>query len=138
MHNSEFMNKKGKSLVLKDWINFFSNGFKFKHFTNRLYKHLVQHCSFIAHYDRDGFFFHYFADPLDIKRFLKQFDEKYDCCSTEIHNYGWIENEYSDINNLMVKKIKPYLRKFYLKLENEYGLFIENKINSLHNSINNF
>ena len=61
--DSEFMTVRDKELVLAQWRRFVERGFNFEHFTDRLYKHLTLHCSFIAHFDRSGFYSTYFENP---------------------------------------------------------------------------
>ena len=56
---------------------------RFAHFTKRLYEHLHLHCSFIAHYNRLGFYAEYFERGEDTARFLSQFDSRGDCRSVE-------------------------------------------------------
>jgi hypothetical protein len=58
-----FMSGKEKEVVLNAWTRFLKNGCKFHDFTDALYRHLTLHCSFIAHYDRRGFYEFYFATP---------------------------------------------------------------------------
>jgi len=68
-----------------------------------LYDHLIQHCSFIAHYNRGGFYAVYFEDPTNTQRFLDQFDRSKGCLSVEYGYAWWINDEdYRDINNAMV------------------------------------
>ena len=50
--DSEFMTAKEKGLVLAQWRRFVERGFNFEHFSDRIYKHLTLHASFIAHFDR--------------------------------------------------------------------------------------
>jgi hypothetical protein len=56
------MSAREKGLVLKTWVRFLKNGFRLADFSDRLYKHLTLHCSFIAHYNRVGFHQTYFED----------------------------------------------------------------------------
>ncbi len=122
----EFMSASDKALTLKDWLRFIEKGCKPEHFTNRLYNHLIQHCSFIAHYDRGGFYHTYFTTPEMTNKFLRQFDRGYDCVS---HEYGmdyWIQGgndvcaSYYDINNAMVDIIKPLLQPLYNDLLDQH------------------
>ena len=86
----EFMTVKDKQLVINNWIKFLKQlaidtgeeqldkhgnqvPILFKYFTRRLYEHLSLHCSFIAHYNRYGFFDTYFNEPKDTQLFLSQF-----------------------------------------------------------------
>jgi hypothetical protein len=77
-----------------------------KPFTTRLYEHLINNCSFIAHYNRAGFLAHYFQYPRDTRTFLTQFDSRGTLHSIE---YGgtWIYGEYAPLNQAMVDKATP-------------------------------
>ena len=55
LHDSKFMSAAEKSKVLKHWEMFLSSGLEKDKFTKALYEHLINHCSFIAHYDIHGF-----------------------------------------------------------------------------------
>ncbi len=44
------MSAAQKTTVLRAWIRFLKSGLRFDQFTKALYDHLIQHCSFIAHY----------------------------------------------------------------------------------------
>jgi len=120
----EFMTAKEKQLVLTDWIHFlkhlntdnckkyidnFGNSMPklFKYFTERLYKHLTLHCSFIAHYDRYGFFITYFNEPERTQLFLRQFT---DGKSIEYGNNWWLDGDYADINQAMCKVAKDIIK----------------------------
>lgn len=116
----EFMTAKEKELVLKQWITFVKNGFQLKHFTKGLYHHLMQHCSFIAHYDRGGFYSTYFERPEDTVRFLAQFDLDEGGESTEYGGIGWRQREdYTDINTAMCRAIDPYKDAIYARCQNQ-------------------
>jgi hypothetical protein len=54
------MSAAEKRLVLSAWTKFLKHGCQKDHFTERLYHHLMQHCSFIAHHDRHNFYGYYF------------------------------------------------------------------------------
>lgn len=108
--DAEFMSAKEKSLVLRDWIKFFKRGLRFEDFTERLYKHLINHCSFIAHYNRAGFFSTYFDRPQDTSHFLNQFDRSKGCVCVEYGMTHWIRcQQYYDLNNAMVDAIAEML-----------------------------
>src|SRR5207245_10219143 len=47
--DAEFMSAREKALVLKAWVRFLKNGLREEDFSDRLYTHLINHCSFIAH-----------------------------------------------------------------------------------------
>jgi hypothetical protein len=48
--DEKFMSAAEKRLVLNAWKTFLKHGCQKDHFTERLYDHLIYHCSFIAHY----------------------------------------------------------------------------------------
>jgi len=109
--DAEFMTAKEKGLVLKAWNTFLKHGLKRKHFIDRLYKHLTLHCSFIAHFDANGFHRTYFgASRLAAIRFLEMFDPNGDGISAEYGSRSWLENmNYSDINQAMREVAGPYI-----------------------------
>ena len=103
---------------MKDWQRFIAADFSAARFTKRLYNHLIQHCSFIAHYNQGGFYDTYFEDPEDTLRFMKQFDRDSDCISIEYGMKHWLTAEdYSDINAAMVEAMEPYKAGIYPRLK---------------------
>jgi len=106
--DGEFMSARERELVLKAWVRFLKRGLRFADFTKRLYEHLIQHCSFIAHYNRGGFYQTYLGSGEDTVRFLSQFDKRGECRSVE---YGgpWLHGDYADLNGAMVEEVAPYL-----------------------------
>lgn len=109
MHTCEFMTASEKHIVLRAWRIFLKYGLRFDHFTDRLYKHLTLHCSFIAHYDRSGFYSVYFTTGDDRKRFFQQFDPDGDGVSIEYGMCWWLSGDYADINQAMREEVRPYL-----------------------------
>ena len=104
--------------MLKDWQRFIAADFSKARFTKRLYSHLIQHCSFIAHFNQGAFYETYFEDPEDILRFMKQFDKDQGCVSIEYGMTYWIKNdEYGDINMAMVESMEPYKSELYPRLK---------------------
>lgn len=101
--DSKFMTAKEKNMVLKQWRTFLKNGCKWDHFTDRLYKHLTLHCSFIAHYNRLGFYETYFQSGSDRLHFFSQFDLSQGGVSVEYGMTIWRKGEYEDINTAMCK-----------------------------------
>jgi len=116
----EFMTSEEKQLVIRDWIKFLkqlcddnkeqcvnergnSIPMLFKYFTKRLYNHITLHCSFIAHYNRFGFFETYFSEPETTQLFLGQFLNRK---SIEYGGFWWLNGDYSDINNAMCEIAK--------------------------------
>ncbi|HYR88499.1 MAG TPA: hypothetical protein VE422_30750 [Terriglobia bacterium] len=108
-HDSEFMSAREKRLVLKAWVRFLKNGLRFEDFSDRLYKHLMLHCGFIAHYNRLGFYEEYFERGEDTTRFLSQFDDRGECRSVEGVNSWWFHGEYADINKAMIEEGTKYI-----------------------------
>ena len=107
----EFMTAKEKSHVLRDWDDFLDSGFERRRFTKRLYDHLIQHCSFIAHYNIDGFYSVYFREKRNTGRFIDQF---VDGISAEYGMDSWLRGDYDDINPAMceiMRKYAPNLKK---------------------------
>ncbi len=119
MKNTKFMTAKEKELVLKAWKRFLGKGLRWEDFTERLYRHLINNCSFIAHYDRSGFYVTYFESGDQIVLFLSQFDARNNDPADGVPlsiEYGmthWAadkhDNEYADINQAMIKAAVPYI-----------------------------
>ncbi len=113
--DAQYMTAQQKRRVLGDWVRFFQSGMELKRFTKRLYQHLTLHCSFIAHFNRQGFFDTYFANPESFQRFLNQFDRTKGCVSSEYGMTYWIRDgndvsaEYYDLNNALVDAIADML-----------------------------
>ena len=100
-----------KALVLKEWERFLKGGLARKDFTKRLYEHLLLHCSFIAHYNIEGFYETYFGeDRQGTIRFLKMFDPKGDGRSAEIGMDYWLHGDYGDLNEAMLEVMGKYIR----------------------------
>ncbi|MGA2120370.1 MAG: hypothetical protein ABSH56_37320 [Bryobacteraceae bacterium] len=102
------MSAREKGLVLRTWVRFLKHGLRDADFTKRLYDHLIQHCGFIAHYNRSGFYRTYFESGEETVKFLSQFDKRGECRSVE---YGgpWVCGSYADINGAMVEEAAPYV-----------------------------
>ena len=121
----QFMTAKEKELVLKAWEKFLKNGCRREDFTERLYHHLMQHCSFIAHYNRGGFFATYFERGDDTAHFLTQFDRSKGCKSVEYGRTDWVVGEndvsqgYYDINNAMVDVAAKYIPALTMKAQQD-------------------
>jgi hypothetical protein len=109
--DSRFMPATEKRRVLAQWRRFLQMLARnyadkdrcFRAFPDALYRHLIQHCSFIAHYNRSGFFSRYFEHGDDTIRFLRQFDQQASPHgrSAEYRMPLWLEGEYADINEAM-------------------------------------
>ena len=109
--DTKFMSARDKELVLKAWVRFLRNGLRFEDFSRRLYEHLHLHCSFIAHYDRAGFYRTYFENGEDTVRFLSQFDKRGECRSVEYGGTGWLEGDYGDLARAMIEEASSYIPK---------------------------
>ena len=111
LKDTKFMSAAEKRRVLKQWETFLKYGCKAEHFTKPLYHHLMQHCSFIAHYDRGGFYATYFEEPEDTAHFLSQFDNRNGLPrSVEYGMTYWItDSDYGDINVAMCQVASKYL-----------------------------
>ena len=110
--DAAFMSAAEKCRVLKAWLRFVQSGFEQRCFTEALYDHLIQHCSFIAHYNRGGFYAAYFHEPEATQRFLDQFDRAKGCDSVEYGGTRWINSgggDYHDLNAAMVDALDGLL-----------------------------
>ena len=108
--DEKFMTAAEKQTTLKAWERFLKGGLKWTQFTKALYHHLNQHCSFIAHFNRGGFYSVYFERPASTRRFLSQFDNRTRCLSVE---YGW-DNWYksgtgADLSQAMIEVASKYV-----------------------------
>jgi len=112
----QFMSAREKELVLAQWKRFMERGFGFEHFTDRIYKHLTLHCSFIAHFDRNGFYSTYFENPEATIRFLNQFDSDNGLRSAEYGSTWWLEGDYADINRAMCEVVDAIKGRLYSEL----------------------
>lgn len=110
MKDTKFMSAKEKDLVLRQWEAFLKSGCAQERFTLALYHHLMQHCSFIAHYDRAGFYDTYFVNGDDTAHFLTQFDRSKGCVSVEYGDTWWLTSpDCADINSAMVDVAARYI-----------------------------
>jgi hypothetical protein len=107
--DAAFMTAREKQLVLKAWVRFLKHGLRLADFTKRLYEHVHLHCSFIAHYNRPGFFEEYFERGEDTARFLSQFDNRGECQSVEYGGTWWLQGDHSDLNRAMVEEATKYI-----------------------------
>jgi hypothetical protein len=108
-----FMSGNEKKVVLNAWTRFLKNGCTFHDFTDALYRHLTLHCSFIAHYNRLGFYEFYFATPgSSAIRFIDQFDPAKPGISAEIGMTYWLNGPTgADLNRAMRQASAPYTSK---------------------------
>ena len=106
----EFMSAEEKKKVLRDWKRFLKAWVEkrvtYRHFTKRLYNYLHQHCSYIAHYSRGGFFNYYFADATMTPTFFKQWDTSTGNQSSEMHGTWWLRGDYEDLNKAMIEEFE--------------------------------
>jgi hypothetical protein len=109
--DTQFMSAQEKQKVLRQWDLFLKSGLARKKFTKALYDHLIQHCSFIAHYNIDGFYSEYFLKPMSTVHFLSQFDNRNGVpTSIEIGGIYWYMDErYNDINSAMCAVAAKYI-----------------------------
>jgi len=104
----KFMSAKEKEKVVEDFRRFLKSNFDRKYFTKRLYEHLHLHCSFIAHYDIDGFYATYFHEPEMTIEFLNQFLTGK---STELKGTWWLTGDYADVNEAMCKVAREMAKR---------------------------
>lgn len=106
MKSVEFMTAEQKDRVLKAFTRFLKGGCQWSQFTKALYHHLMQNCSFIAHFDRSGFYHVYFATSEGTADFLQQF------LTGGSVEYGgadyWLKGDYADINKAMCEVVQEY------------------------------
>jgi len=115
----QFLSAAEKEKVFRAWKRFLNGGLKEESFTDALYKHLSLNCSFIAHYNREGFWGTYFADPEDSFKFFQQFDKDKGYQSWE---YGWNfldSEEYNDINKAMCDEFEKRKKSMYARFKVE-------------------
>jgi len=118
--DSKFMTAFEKDKVLDDWNTFLKSDFDPQFFTDKLYNHLTAHASFIAHFNRGGFYNTYFQDPERTLGFLKQFDADGNMDSVEYGYDGWLtDSTAGDLNKGMIVAFTPLKNKIYLTLRNE-------------------
>mgnify|MGYP001597194419 FL=1 len=115
--DSEFLSAHDKKRILVAWERFFRLGLEWNNFSKAIYEHLHLHCSFIAHFDRAGFYSTYFENPESTIHFLHQFDSDFGRGSIE---YGgaswWLQGEYADINSAMCQVVDQFKAGLYESL----------------------
>lgn len=120
--DEQFMSAEEKRTVLRAWIRFLKSNCAESQFTEALYHHLSLHCSFIAHYNRLGFYEYYFrvASP-DIFRFLDQFDSAKPGRSAEMGDTLWLMPRMtgSDLNQAMREAATPYIAQLRLQFKEQ-------------------
>jgi len=112
LRDTKFMSADEKRKVLKQWELFLKSGLERDKFSKPLYNHLIQHCSFIAHYDINGFYSTYFKEGEDTVHFLSQFDDRDGMPKSVEYGWlsGWLTNDdYGDVNIEMVRIAGKYI-----------------------------
>jgi hypothetical protein len=88
-----------------------------------LYQHLIQHASFIAHWNRYGFWQHYFgSDARRLAAFLAQFGG--DRQSVEYGATWWLGGTAADLNEAMCREMEviyPALLRVLNDLDAQYA-----------------
>jgi hypothetical protein len=107
--DAQFMSAREKALVLKAWVRFLKNGLRWEAFSDGLYLHLINHCSFSAHYNRPGFYTAYFQNGENTMRFFLQFDKRGKCRSAEYGDSWWHTGDYEDVNRAMIDEVVPFI-----------------------------
>ena len=107
--DAQFLSAREKTLVLKAWVRFLKNGLRSEDFSDRLYKHLINHCGFIAHYSRAGYYATYFENGEDTTRFLSQFDKRGGEYRSVEYGGSWRLVEYEDLNRAMIEEASGYI-----------------------------
>jgi len=105
------MSAEEKAKVLRQWEFFLKSGLTREKFTKSLYHHLINHCSFIAHYDINGFYSTYFESGDATVHFLSQFDNRNGIPKNiEYGGISWYtEPDYNDINSEMCRLAAHYI-----------------------------
>lgn len=121
--SGQFQTAQEKELVLGDWQSFLARLVPAMRrdtvsgcFSGRLYRHLINHCSYIAHYNRYGFIDSYFRDAEDTERFFRQFDSEEGYMSCEYGTDHWLSTDYSDINRAMCDAFESEKVRLYSAL----------------------
>ena len=111
MKDAQFMTAQEKEKVLRNWERFLESGCAKPQFTKALYKHLINHCSFIAHYDIHGFYATYFEEGEDTVQFLSQFDNSNGVPKSVEYGmtYWYTDPDYNDLNSEMCRVAGKYI-----------------------------
>jgi len=107
----KFMTAQDKARVLRQWEGFLKGGLKWEQFHRALYEHLILHCSFIAHYNRQGFYSTYFENGEDTAHFLTQFDNRNGTPNSIEYGmaYWYRDGDYEDVNSEMCRIAVRYI-----------------------------
>jgi len=119
MKDVRFMTAEEKWKVLRQWKMFLKSGLSRNYFAKSLYNHLIQHCSFIAHYDLQRFYATYFEEPEDSITFLSQFDNRNGIPKSVEYGmtYWYTDPDYNDINSEMCHIARRYIRGLIKKYQ---------------------
>ena len=107
----KFMTAQDKARVLRQWEGFLKGGLRWEQFHRALYDHLILHCEFIAHYNRNGFYSTYFENGDDTVRFLTQFDNRQGIPDSIEYGvpYWYTAPDYNDVNSEMCRIAVKYI-----------------------------
>jgi len=109
--DTKFMTAQEKDKVLRNWEGFLKSGCSRSQFTKALYEHLINHCSFIAHYNIQGFYSTYFEEGEDTAHFLSQFDNNNGVPRSIEYGmtYWYTDPDYNDLNSEMCNVASKYI-----------------------------
>ncbi len=113
MKDTRFMTAAQKGKILQQWNLFLKSRLAADKFTEPLYNHLILHCSFIAHFNRKGFYLTYFEEPEDSIRFLRQFDNR----NGIPQSIRYTPSDYHDINTAMCNVASRYIPDLIKELQ---------------------
>lgn len=145
-NETQFMSADEKRQVLRHWSEFLrtiaaggpNRDRWFQKFSKPLYEHLIQHCSFIAHYNRSGFFHTYFASGDGTQRFVRQFDRTANPngASVEYGSSWWLDGDYADINAAMcdvATQFAPAIKQFAQEQQRRSDVGMAQTLAAKHN-----
>ena len=115
--DEKWMSAEQKYKVLRAWQDFIRNGFQYEDFSDALYQHLIQHASFIAHFNRHTFWQVYFNNTFGyFARFINQFGG--DLRSAELAFDDWMESRTGcDLNAALINDMRLFFVQFIDILE---------------------
>jgi len=122
MFNDEtWLSAARKETIRRDWRTFIRHGFREEDFSDALYRHLIGHAAFIAHYDRRTFWAVYFDHDFGhFARFINQFGG--DLRSAELGLPDWMASRTgADRNDALISDMRLLFEVFIDVLEKEAG-----------------
>jgi len=134
MKSVKFMTANEKERILSDFKAFLEcfeeNNIddvdkRYNAFTTALYNHFHIHLSYIAAFDKDGFFKTFLLNADDIISFFKTFEENIDVSNTDYTDLNnemkkaFIEKKYTIYTNLFLLSLK-HLKDNIYKAKQEY------------------